>query len=135
MLAVHKHVQTNTEMNELIIHILKIGGVGCLIFTFFLIVMSFSGIASDMRDKEGKFKKSRNLKTVFGAVFLIAFLMGLLIMGNLHLMESAASSPEFIHLWLNAFGIFLVVHLLDLIVLDYLIIVKWHPAFLKLANT
>lgn len=88
-------------MNNLIVNILNIGGIGCLVFTAFILFMAYTGIASEMRDKEGNFKNKRNLKTVLGATLFIFILVGLLYVGNLFLMESAVKSPGLLLLWIN----------------------------------
>lgn len=122
-------------MNSVIENILNIGGVGCLFFTAFVLFMAYTGIASEMRDEEGHFKKKRNFKSILGGTLFIFFLIGLLYVGNLCLMESAEESPGLLLLWINSFGIFFLIHLYDLVVLDYIVVVKWHPKFLNLPET
>ena len=122
-------------MNNLIVNILNIGGVGCLVFTAFILFMAYTGIASEMRDEEGNFKKKRTLKTILGATLFIFFLIGLLYVGNLCLIDSAEDSPGFFMLWINSFGIFFLMHLYDLVILDYFVVIKWHPKFLNLPDT
>ena len=116
-------------------NILIVGGIGSVIFTLIIILLSTTGIAKAMRDEEGKFKKEFNRKTLLGAVVFIGFLTGLLHYGNLNYTNTLNANPTFFQLWVNYFGIFLIIHLFDLIILDYIIIVKWHPAFLKLPDT
>ena len=41
-------------------NILEIGALGCVVFTGFLLFMAYSGIASAMRDEEGKFIKQHS---------------------------------------------------------------------------
>ncbi len=46
--------------------------------------------------------------------------------------------PEAITYWRAltvAYGIFFIINLYDFVVLDYLVIVRWHPAFLQLPET
>jgi hypothetical protein len=116
-------------------NIFEVGLVGCAGFTCFLLIMAYSGIASEMRDEEGNFRKKRSLKSFFGAALFILFLFGLLYLGNVRLLNNTENTPGWVKLWLNGFGIFFIIHLFDLIVLDYLIVVKWHPRFLKLPDT
>lgn len=106
-----------------------------MIFTCLVLLMSFTGIASEMRDEEGNFTRTFNWKTILGGTFMISFLLGLLFIGNLYYIRSLSEKPDFLMLWLNSFCIFGVVHLYDLFILDYLVVVKWHPKFLKLPNT
>ena len=51
------------------------------------------------------------------------------------MIEKLGVTPGFEILFLNAFGIYFFLMLFDLIVLDYLIVVKWHPKFLNLPDT
>lgn len=121
--------------DQLLSNILRMGFIGCAVFTVFVIFMAFSGIASEMRDEEGNFRKKRNVKSILGGLLFILFLLGLLILGNHQLFKAPEANPNFLILFVNAFGIFFFIHLFDLVVLDYLIVVKWHPKFLKLPDT
>ncbi|MEM1124859.1 MAG: hypothetical protein AAGJ18_30760 [Bacteroidota bacterium] len=97
--------------------------------------MAYAGVAAAMRDEDGNFKKERNWKTVLGGLTSLSFLLGGWYWGNQYYIAALSTSPSFFFLWLNAFGIFMVIHLYDLIVIDYLVIVKWHPKFLNLPDT
>ncbi len=116
-------------------NILQIGALGCVLFTGFLVFMSYSGIASAMRDEDGNFRKGVSLKSILGGIFFICFLLGLLFYANVKYTNSLTATPGLVNLWLNSVGVFFVLHLYDLVVLDYLIVVKWHPKFLNLPNT
>ena len=122
-------------ISTLLINILKFGGIGSLIFTFVLILMSVSGLAAAVRTPEGKFRKNISWKSGFAFTSFLLFLVLLFYFGNLSFANSLNTFPPFLFLWANAFGIFLVVHLYDLFIIDYLIIVKWHPDFLNLPDT
>ena len=111
------------------------GIVGCVIFTIFLFFMSFTGIASAMRDNEGNFKKEKNFKYILGAFFFLSFIISLLYISNLVYARPMQAKPELIDLWFNSFSVFFIIHIYDLVILDYFIVVKWHPKFLNLPNT
>ncbi len=123
------------KLDNLILNVIQVGGIGCLVFTAFILFMAYSGIASEMRDEEGNFKKKRNLKSVLGAILFVFFLFGLLYAGNRCFIASVDEPPGLLLLWINSFGIFLIIHLYDLIIIDYLVVIKWHPKFLKLPDT
>ena len=108
----------------LIYNILKIGGLGCVAFTGFAAFMAYSGIASTMRDSEGQFRRKKSFKSILGGILFLSFLLGLLFAANLFYGHSLIAKPSFLNLWLNSFGVFFVIHLYDLIVLDYLVVVK-----------
>ncbi|MBK8556831.1 MAG: hypothetical protein IPL65_14125 [Lewinellaceae bacterium] len=116
-------------------NILEIGALGCVLFTGLIFFMAYSGIASAMRDEHGNFRKEKNFKSVLGAIVFLCFLLGLLFYANVKYTNSLSTTPSLIHLWINSFGVFFIIHLYDLLVLDYLIIIKWHPKFLALPNT
>ena len=116
-------------------NILEIGAIGCVVFTGFILFMAFSGIASAMRDEEGKFRKEKNFKSALGAIMFLCFLFGLLYIANVKYANSLSTTPGLINLWINSLGVFFVIHIYDLVVLDYLVVVKWHPKFLNLPNT
>ena len=116
-------------------NILEIGALGCVVFTGFLLFMAYSGIASAMRDEEGKFRKEINFKSVLGGIMFLFFLLGLLFIANVRYTNSLPTTPGLINLWINSLGVFFIVHIYDLLVLDFLIVVKWHPKFLNLPNT
>lgn len=116
-------------------NILKIGTLGCIVFTGFILLMSYSGIASAMRDEEGKFRKEINFKSALGAIIFLCFLLGLLFIANVKYANSLPATPSLINLWINSLSVFFIIHVYDLLVLDYFIIIKWHPKFLDLPNT
>ncbi|NER13063.1 hypothetical protein GWK08_06410 [Leptobacterium flavescens] len=120
---------------QLTYNILTVGGIGCLIFMLWILFFSYSGMAKAVRDREGNFTGKLNWKSVLAFSIFIAFLFGIMHFGNVRLINHLGQDPGLWTLWLNSFGIFFTVHLFDLIVLDYLIIVVWHPAFLKLPDT
>jgi hypothetical protein len=116
-------------------NILEVGALGCVVFTGFLVFMAYSGIAAAMRDEEGKLKKEINPKSVIGTILVLGLILGLLFIANLKYADSLPTTPSLINLWINSLGVFFIIHVYDLIILDYLIIVKWHPKFLNLPNT
>lgn len=116
-------------------NILFVGGIGCVLFTGWLILFGLSGWVKHVRDKEGEFRNKWNWQGVLGMAVFAAFLLGVLVWGNLRLQTLCMEPPRFTLLFLNSFGIFLMIHLFDLIVIDYLLIVLWHPKFLNLPNT
>ena len=118
----------------MISNILFVGAVGSVFFTIFLIFMATSGWAKSIRDEEGHFKKHWNWKAIAGMFLFVWFLLGILFWGNSRLL-SVDGEISFVLLFLNGFGIFMFLHLYDLLVLDYLVVIKWHPKFLKLPNT
>jgi hypothetical protein len=56
-------------------------------------------------------------------------------MSNMAYAHSLPTKPSLTHLWFYSFCVFMIIHIFDLIVLDYLIVIKWHPKFLNLPDT
>lgn len=122
-------------VETLVINIIKIGLIGSLIFLAIITFVGLSGIANATRDKEGNFRKKINAKSLFGFGLFISFVILLLHLGNKNLIDQLQYVPNFNILFLNSFGIYFFLMLFDLIILDYLIVVKWHPKFLNLPDT
>jgi len=121
--------------STMIINILWVGGVACLMFTVLIATAGTTGIADAVRDEEGRFRKKLTVTSALGLLLMLSFILGMLLWGNYRWLQLSGASPTLLSLWVNGFGIFMVLHLYDLIVLDYLIIVRWHPKFLNLPNT
>lgn len=115
-------------------HSLIWGLVGAIIFTILLILIAITGLAAAARDQEGRFKKL-SPKSVLGFGIFLIFLIGFPAWGVIDWLSTLGECPSFYQLWLHAFSIFFVVHLYDLLILDYLIIVRWHPKWMKLPDT
>ena len=123
-------------MEELIFcNVLKFGIAGSLVFFILLMILSFTGVFRAIRDSEGKFRKELNWESALGFGIFISLFFTLLYFGNQELINTMDQEPGVKLLWVNAFSIFMIVHLFDLIVVDYLIVVKWHPNFLRLPKT
>ena len=119
----------------MLINILQVGGVACLIFTVLIATVGATGIADAVRDEQGRFRKKLTFTSALGLLLMLSFILGMLLWGNYRWIQFSDEPPTLLPLGVNAFGIFMVLHLYDLIVLDYLIIVRWHPKFLNLPDT
>ena len=112
--------------------ILGWGALGSGILTAALIVLRASGVVDATRDREGKFKRL-TAKGLIGFLTMVLIVVGFPTWGTLSVLDGDVSS--FWAAWGVAYGIFFVINLYDLVVLDYLVIVRWHPAFLELPDT
>ena len=107
------------------------GGLGSLLFTGLLFLMRALGVTDAARDPKGKFRRL-SLKSLVGFAAVLVLLVGLPALGSATILEGALTWWA---AWGVAYGIFFVINLYDFVVLDYLIIVRWHPAFLNLPDT
>ena len=107
------------------------GGLGSLLFTGLLFLMRAFGVTDAARDREGRFRRL-SLKSLVGFASVLVLMVGFPALGSVTILERAISLWA---AWGVAYGIFFVINLYDFVVLDYLIIVRWHPTFLNLPDT
>ncbi len=115
-----------------ILDVLLWGGLGSLLFTGLLFLLRAFGVTDAARDREGKFR-SMSVKSVVGFASVSVLMVGFPALASVTILDDGAIS--LLTAWGVAYGIFFVINLYDFVVLDYLIIVRWHPAFLNLPDT
>lgn len=108
------------------------GSLGSLLFTANLLLMRAWGVIDAARDSEGKFKRL-SVKSFIGFSSMLVLMVGFPALGALAILSGDILS--FWSAWGVAYGIYFIVNLYDFVVLDYLVIVRWHPAFLRLPDT
>ena len=113
---------------------LEYGMLGSLCFFVVLVVVSRTKIFEAVRDEEGNFRKGMSLKGLFGMGMMLALFVSIFWFSSVELAEKYIE-PSFLVIWLNAFIVFFIIHLFDLIVIDWLLIIVWHPKFLNLPDT
>ena len=119
-------------MAELFLRVLLWGGVGSVIFTIVLLLMRSLGVTDAARDPEGKFKRV-SLRSFVGFASVVGLMIGFPAAGTLAILEPEALS--FWTAWGVAYGVYFIINLYDFVVLDYLVVVRWHPGFLQLPDT
>ena len=109
--------------------------VGTAGFTLLLILASVTKAFQLTRDEEGRLRKPMPLggRVVMAGFILTIFLF--LIAAVYFGLHMKGISLSFWTLWLMNFMIFFTLLLFDTFIIDILILVLWHPAFLKLPNT
>jgi hypothetical protein len=112
----------------------KYGLIGCVGFFILLIVVDRTGIFKAVRDEEGNFKKKFNATAWIGMTLMFGFLITVA-WSSLIGLDKVVVLPSFVEYWLTAFITFFIIHLSDLIVIDIMLIVWWHPKFLNLPDT
>jgi hypothetical protein len=118
-------------MTDTTLGVLLWGGLGSLLFTGLLLLMRSIGVTDAARDREGKFRRM-TWKSLVGFASVLTMMVGFPALGSATILEGDISLWA---AWGVAYGIFFVVNLYDFVVLDYLLIVRWHPAFLNLPDT
>lgn len=119
-------------MTGIALRVLLWGVLGSLVFTGLLFFMRAVGVTDAARDRGGRFKRL-SMKSLIGIMSMLTFMIGFPALG-----ASSILSGNNLTLWTAwgaAYGIYFVINLYDFVVLDYLVIVRWHPAFLDLPDT
>lgn len=106
--------------------ILKYGLIGSILFMLMITIASRTGLFEAVRNQEGKFRKKVTWKSLLAFASVLSLMFVLFYLGNKSFASGRTNDPSLMAYWINSFGIFMVVHLFDLIVLDYMIVVKWH---------
>jgi hypothetical protein len=108
--------------------------VGAAGFTILLILAKVTKAFQLVRDEEGLFRKPMPLGGWMAlAGFVLAIFLFFIAAAYFGLHQKGIS-PSFWTLWLMNFLIFFTLLLFDTFIIDILILVLWHPAFLKLPD-
>jgi hypothetical protein len=105
-------------------------GVLALVFTGLLFVQHFLGFENSLRDEAGQLDASRS--RIGQVMFVLVF--SLIIGGPviaIHLVEQRTGPLSFGGMWGLAYAIFFLANLYDLVVLDYFLVVRHRPSFIK----
>ncbi|HSG17698.1 MAG TPA: hypothetical protein VLE70_15425 [Anaerolineae bacterium] len=109
--------------------ILGTAGVLALLVTGMLLVQYALGIESSLRDEAGNLEAGRSLTGLLLSVLVFSLLIGVPVVA-IWLAESAGYSFSFLGMWAMAYAIFFLVNLYDLVVLDYVLVVRHRPSFI-----
>ena len=122
------------------------GFAGCFFFSLFVIVVFRTGFVWKARNKEGLLKKKLPAGSIAGMLLIPAAILGLQVCADYFgfkegifssstLPGSGWSLNKVLYLFLFNFHLYLLLFAYDTIVVDYLVLVKWRPRFLKIPNT
>ena len=107
------------------------GSVFGSIFLILIAILGITGGFKKIRDDEGNFIRPLLPEAYIGFILFIGLIGAAIYWSNLKLDESVS----LVYYWLNGFLTFVIMSLIDLIILDYLIVVLWHPELLNLPKT
>jgi hypothetical protein len=115
------------------------GLVACLLFTGLIAVQFALGGGQSPRDEHGRVRKKDqwSASAFIMLVAAVGLFIGVPVVANGAVSQAAAASavPQFWLYLITAYSIAFLVNLYDLVVIDYLLIVRLRPAFLHLPNT
>ncbi len=111
------------------------GVIGCVIFTFFVILVFRTGLVWTTRGKEDyHFKENISLKGKLLMLVIPGAIILLQVLANFVSLKLQNISLDLIGLFLLNYGLYLVLFLYDTLVIDLLVLGVWHPSFLKLPD-
>ena len=99
------------------------GSMGCGIFTIIVIAFCRTGVPWAPRS---------SLKSVLGSIIILGGIMAIQILSNYFGLNLQAITLDFWTLFFLNYGLYYFLFLFDTLVIDILVIVIWHPKFLKL---
>ena len=108
--------------------------VGAAGFTILLILAKVTKAFQLVRDEEGLFRKPMPLGGWMALAGFVLTIFLFLIAAAYFGLHMKGMSLSFWTLWLMNFMTFFTLLLFDTIIIDILILVLWHPAFLKLPD-
>ncbi|MFX1253253.1 MAG: hypothetical protein ACFFCZ_16715 [Promethearchaeota archaeon] len=111
------------------------GVIGCVLFTFFVILVFRTGLVWTTRSKEDyHFKENIPLKGRLLILVIPVAIILLQVFANFFSLRLQNISLDLIGLFLLNYGLYFVLFLYDTLVIDLLILGVWHPAFLNLPD-
>jgi hypothetical protein len=117
------------QIMTILLIILGAAGALALLTTGMLVVQYLLGIENSLRNEEGNLEAGRSPAGLLLSVLVFSLLIGVPVIAIL-LADSSGYSLPFLGMWAMAYAIFVLVNLYDLIVLDYILVVRHRPSFI-----
>ncbi len=110
----------------ILLYLLLYGGIGAALFSVIVLIFCRTGVAWAERGE---------VKRTVGSIIILGGLISLQLLANFFGLKLQNFSISFGELFMLNYGLYLLLFLFDTLVIDILVIVKWHPAFLQLPET
>jgi len=110
--------------------ILAAAGVLALFVTMLLLLQHVLGIENSVRDEAGNLEAGRSRTGLLLSLFVFSLLIGVPL-AAIWLAESSGYSLSFLEMWAMAYAVFFLANLYDLVVLDYILVVRHRPGFIS----
>jgi hypothetical protein len=108
--------------------------IGAALFSVYVVLVFRTGIVYTARHSDGTLKKRVSLSGLLNSGLLVGMIAGLQVAALLSTFRGAGDVPRYGRLYAFAYALYLVLGVYDTAVIDYLVIVKWRPGFLKLPD-
>ena len=129
---------SSVELLELIVlNGLVKGLLFSLLFTALLFIHHFYGPGPEVRDERGKKVIPPEFKrfVITETIVLVVLMIGFGLWANLTLAAQMQESPSFLTYLAQCYAVLWIVNLWDLVVIDWILVVRFRPAFLELPDT
>jgi hypothetical protein len=107
--------------------------IGALLFNVYVVVVFRTGIVYTARDRDGALKREVSLSGAANSALLLGMIVGLQV-AALAATFRAEGPVGYGRLYLFAYTLYLLLGLYDTAVIDYGVIVRWRPAFLRIPD-
>lgn len=110
------------------------GLIGIVGFTLMVVFYWKIGAFTSARDENGKLRKPIPIKGIISMLSVLVAGIGFMVLADYFVLYGNGVSLGYGKLYLMNFGLFAILLLFDTFVIDILVLVVWHPAFLKLPD-
>jgi len=122
------------SINNLVSYLIIWSMLGVILFNFVVIYLLRSGDVYESRGKDGLRKRDSSVKGWITTLGFLGLVVAFLLAGNYFSFLRIHSGFTFWQIfWLN-FALMMILVVYDSIVIDWLVIAKWRPAFLKIPD-
>jgi hypothetical protein len=116
--------------------ILGYGLLSSLVFTGLLFVQYFLGSERSVRDEEGNFDRRRGGPLALVMLLLmLSLIMGIPVIASSAVLTTMGEPLAFATYFAIGYGIFFFVNLWDLVIIDYILVVRFRPRAIKVPDT
>ena len=115
----------------LIPHLLFWGIIGCLLFSAIVILFFLTGVIYAAVEKPDPKTKQ---KGYVGSFVIIIGIISIQIVSTLTSLGNLKINDEYLAIYIINYLLYILLFLYDTIIIDVLILVKWHPDFLHLPD-
>jgi hypothetical protein len=112
--------------------LLSCGAAGMLLFILYVLAVFRTGAVFTERRKNGLLKKKPSFRGILNSALLLALITAFLFFSNLVGVRKGLVRPGFGPVFFFDFLLYCVLFAYDTLVIDYLVLSKWRPRFLKL---